>query len=701
MTAMNLSQQDTDRIYVLFDELTQKTKEFYMTLLEQNSSISPSHLLEQSADVILNQLKQQSNVRKRNIKVSEDEMYVKPQEIAIGLRWERTKVKRKGRKIWAPRLIQSTFQFVSIVDTLRVLFNSKEFRDTYFEYNLNKDHKCTEGIFSDYCCGSAFNTEFFKENQSCVKIQLYCDEFELCNPLQSKAGVHKILGVYFSIRNMPTEVRLRLNNIYLVCLVNSNDLKTKTTDYNNVWRPIVRELQYLEEVGIDVDGKNIKGTLSHISTDNYGANESLGFAASFSAAYYCRFCLLSKVECQSTTTIDCNMYRKRLDYENQLEIIENSDKVVFAEPKGLKYYCVLNDLQNFHLIDNPTCDVTHDHNEGSIPHLLKSFFELCIKSKCFEADQLNFMFQFHEYGWLNRKNIPSQIHMDKRSLGQNASQSICLFRHLPFVLHQFKNVPVLNSIWKCIQNLLKFLVIVYSHELSEKDLNRLDSITTQFLDQFLECTKAHLIPKLHFMLHYADIIRLVGPVVHMSTIRYEAKHQVFKRLAKKTNNFRNINKTLATKHQHHMCANGYSIHDEIEHTKLKSVKPKIINEYRKYLTNFESSFENLMEIEWLRYNGFEYRENILIIHEGTFYSIRKIFVMEDKYYFLSLPYEILYFDDFLNSYCVDEMHNSTFSLLEYAVLKYKKSFEIKWFGEQKFIIEECLDIRKLCNLNNQ
>lgn len=219
VTNMHLTQRDTDRIYALFDELTQKSKELYLTLLEDNSSISSSHILDQSADIIRNGLKQQSSVHLRNKNFSENDLFVKPQEIAIGLRWERKRVKRRGRRVWVPRLIQSTFQFVSIIGTLRTLFKSKEFCEMYFQYNSNNRHECTEGTYSDYCCGSTFKTEFFKRNTDSLKIQLYCDEFELCNPLQSKAGVHKVLGVYFSIRNLPAEFRSRLNNIYLVCLV--------------------------------------------------------------------------------------------------------------------------------------------------------------------------------------------------------------------------------------------------------------------------------------------------------------------------------------------------------------------------------------------------------------------------------------------------------------------------------------------------
>lgn len=703
VASMNLSQKETTGVYTLFDGLMQQTTEFYETLIEENSSTSTSHLLEQSSDLIRKELKQQSTVFKRRKKFSENPFYVQPQEIAIGMRWERKKIKRRGRSIWVPRLIQSTFQYVPIVQTLQTLFKSKEFREMYFQYNANKNHQCNEGTYFDYCCGSTFSKEFFKKNPDCLKIQLYCDEFEICNPLQSKAGVHKVLAVYFSIRNIPPEYRSRLNNIYLVCLVNSNDLKTKTTDYNNVWRPILRDLQFLEEIGINVDGKCVKGVLSHISTDNYGGNESLGFAASFAAAYYCRFCLLSKIECQSATTYDPNTCRTLMDYENQLKIVEDSEKVVYAETKGVKYYCVLNDLQNFHLIDNPTCDITHDHNEGSIPLLLKNFFELCIKLKCFEADHLNFMFQFHEYGWLNRKNIPSEIFLDKRSLGQNASQSICLFRNLPFVLYRYKDVSELGPMWKCIRLLLQFLVIAYSRELSEQDLTELESIASQFLSQFLECTEehVHITPKLHLMLHYGPITRKLGPVVDMSTIRYEAKHQHFKKITRRTNNFRNINKTMATRHQQQACLQGFSIRDEIEHTKKKHIHLNTLTEYKEYLVGHEKFSADLMEIDWLRFNGFEYRESILIIQNGTFHAIHKIFTVEEKYYFLCRPFEIIYFDGFLNSYNVKEKCTSLPILIELAALKNKKSYEAKWLGEKMYVIEEDLEIRKSCYSNSQ
>lgn len=56
----------------------------------------------------------------------------------------------------------------------------------------------------------------------------------------------------------------------------------------------------------------------------------------------------------------------------------------------------------------------------------------------------------------------------------------------------------------------------------------------------------NLIPKHHFMIHYPACIRQIGPLVHVWTMRYEAKHKFFKLSIK---NFKNITKSLAKKHQ--------------------------------------------------------------------------------------------------------------------------------------------------------
>lgn len=483
---------------------------------------------------------------------------------------------------------------------------------------------------------------------------------------------------------MPKQFSSRVNNIFLVALINSNDLKSKETDFNNIWRPIVESLKLLECIGIDTCKGKIKAVLTHLSFDNLGANMGLGFVSSFSALYYCRFCMLSKTECQKTTRDDVKIRRTIKDYEDQVKIVEDSEKVLFSETKGVKYYCILNDLHNFHIMNNPTVDVLHDQNEGSIPRLLKLFLDRCFSLKVISLEQLRDMVQFHDYGFLNRKNVPSQIKLDVRSLGQNGSQSICLFRNIPFILHDLKDDLGLQLEWKCVQHLLQILTIVYSHTISEENILNLEKLIDAFLSGIIACFDEPLIPKLHFLLHYPAIIQKMGPVVYMSTIRYEAKHQVFKDMVKKTKNFRNINKSLVLKHQRQICVQGVTLNDEIKSTKLKPTLDE----------SFPHNDNMWLYTDHLSFNNYDYKNGFLIIHDLTLYQIQKIYFVAEKYVFLCEQYQVSSFDIFLNSFLVKKVDDSEHIFIDFDDIKNKTPYQSKILDGKEYVIEEDLEFRK-------
>lgn len=697
---LNINQKQSECIYKMVKTLAQAALELVVASNEENSDVPVNHIVEQTTDMLFDQLDKRNTKHKQNMQCEKMDLFVKPKELAVGLRYERKKNRKNGKTVCVVREIQNTFQFVSIVGTLESLFKETIFEEYYFKYNSSPNHDCDQAKLSDFCCGSTFkNNPFFRENPNCLKIQIYADEFELCNPLQSKSGIHKTWGIYFTIRNLPKDFSSKLNNILLVALVNANDLKSKETDFNNIWHPIIKDLKYLESHGIQTKTHGIiKGTLTHLSFDNLGANLALGFASSFSATNYCRFCLLSKTECQKATSIDQLSRRTKDDYNHQIQLIENSEKVKYSETKGVKIYCDLNDLKHFHIIDNPTCDVLHDFNEGVLPFTLKFFFEFCLSIKLFSLDQLRFMFQFHDYGWLNRKNIPSQIKLDARSLGQNGSQSLCLFRFFPFVLYQFKEEPRLKSHWIYIQLLLKILVIVYSYEIYEETLNELESIIKNFLACMTSTFNVDLIPKLHFLLHYVAIIRMVGPVIYMSTIRYEAKHQVFKHMAQNTKNFKNITKSLAFKHQQRLCQIGVSCAHEIHCQKPRPISNETIAQHGEVLSTFEQNVKLFMYTESLSCNNYEYRNGFLFIHDSSLHKIYKILCIDNKYIFLCKKCEVIHFDDFLNSFEVNENITFPFNLINFTDLDNKRPYEIKFHLGKEYVIEEDLEFRYKLNL---
>ncbi|CAF4309637.1 unnamed protein product, partial [Rotaria sp. Silwood2] len=58
-----------------------------------------------------------------------------------------------------------------------------------------------------------------------------------------------------------------------------------------------------------------------------------------------------------------------------------------------------------------------------------------------------------------------------------------------------------------------------------------------------------IVPKVHFATEYSQIINDYGPATKLWCMRYEAYHCYFKKIALRSNNFKNISKTLATRYQ--------------------------------------------------------------------------------------------------------------------------------------------------------
>lgn len=482
-----------------------------------------------------------------------------------------------------------------------------------------------------------------------------------------------------------------MDNIYTVCLCNSDDLKSKQTDFNNIWQLIVDELAILESNGIMVNGTNVKGTLVHSAFDNLGANIGLGFSGSFSSNKYCRHCVSKRVECQQfTSESECSL-RTIESYENSLAIVDESETVNLDMTDGVKIYCVLSNLNYYHILDNPTADIMHDIGEGCIPRLLEYFFEYCFKRKIFKSDELDNLVKSYDFGILNIKNIPSEINFKNRSLNQNASQSMCLFIHLPYILNKYRNHKDLEKPWQCIETLLQICEIVTSYEITELEIQRLEKVTKSHLSLFQSVFETNLIPKQHFLLHYPGIIRKVGPLRYFDMMRYDAKHRTFKISRNATNNFKNINKTLALKHQQMLCLAGFTYTDNFEHGMLHPVCDELLANL------FLNEPNKLFKTSFLRFNNYRYRKEGLIVQDESFFKIAHIIFDEQNFFFICWPMVIKTFDNFLNSFEIEQPLTEQLVPIKFSDLLYTKSHEFQEIGENNYVICDSLDLR--FNLN--
>lgn len=667
-------------------DLVDDMKKLLVSMIEDDNGMTAVHVIESATNFFQSELSQYNSTYKRNKSIAESATFVKPVECAIGTRCEMKTHQHRGKKV--PQVIQNTFQYVPILETLKSIFHSTEVLECYQQYNATK-HECVDGEFKYFNSGSVYRrSEFYKENPNALQIHISTDDFEICSPLQSKANMHKVCPVYFTIRNMPAKYLSKTNNMYLIAICNADDLKSRTTDFNNVWQRIVLELQHLEKLGINIAGYTIKGTLTHLSADNLGANICLGFVSSFSSSYYCRHCIGSRNECREQTEEITSQLRTKSMYNDQLKIIQDSENVNYHETKGLKYYCKLNDLQHFHILQNPTVDIMHDLHEGCIPFLMNKLFKFSFRNKIFSEPELNSSVQFHNYGWLGHYKIPSMINLKKRSMGQNATQSLFLFRHLPFILYAFREDISLKEVWPCVTSLLRIVEIVLSTELSNSDLDLLIRQVNIHLNGVKNLLHEHLRPKHHFLVHYAGIIRKMGPIAHMSMLRWEAKHQQLKKSIKGNMNFRNINKTIAMKHQKALSINSYK--DDVVTGRMKLVldDSPFLNQH------FSNDNNEIFQINFLRFNNTEFIHNLLFIHDSQVFQIKNIFASKQKFFLLGQSFEVIGFNDFLNSLEIKCNETEEPKFVDIKKLSKVKTFEIKNVEGKQYIIGATVDLRK-------
>lgn len=280
-----------------------------------------------------------------------------------------------------------------------------------------------------------------------------------------------------------------------------------------------------------------------------GAHSLAGFQESFNVDKFCRFCLASRKDIQTTELrSDSFPLRTKLSYEACVsELKQNADITCV---NGVKRDCVLNRLTYFHTVTGFPPDVLHDLLEGIVPVELSLCLSKLIHDKYFTLAELNTAIQSFPYSFSDKTNKPQRLSQTFRvngTIGGNGHENWTLLRLLPLIVGQL--VPENDKTWRVLLELKDIVEILSSSVFTTESLCYLEyniSVHRQLLQDAFPDLK--LRPK-HFVEHYPYLIRCFGPLLDCWTIRFEAKHSFFKKAARDVNNFKNILLTLAKRHQ--------------------------------------------------------------------------------------------------------------------------------------------------------
>ncbi|KAB0803171.1 hypothetical protein PPYR_00141 [Photinus pyralis] len=396
----------------------------------------------------------------------------------------------------------------------------------------------------------------FKNNDIVLPFFLYYDDYESGNPLSSHAGIHKLGAVYSSIPCMPVRFQSSLENIFLTLLFHTMDLKEFGS--SAIFNKLVEECNYLQKSGIEVvsSGKKIKVyfVLTLLLGDNLGLNKLLGFTESFRSNHYCRFCKCARVDMEHQVNEDQTMLRNRTNYAADIQL--NNLKVT-----GIKELCVWNKVQLFHVCENYSVDIAHDIFEGiALFDMTELLYQFIFIDKIFTVDHLNSRIKYFNFGNsnINKPPLLSLENLEKKKINMSCAEMKAFVQYVGIMLEDV--IPVGNRYWKLYTLLRKILKIVLSDSINMNPsiCNLLSNIISKHHTLYKDLFSLPLKPKHHNLTHYPGIISKIGPLIYLSSLKYESKHKQSKTSANVVTCRRNITRTLAIKHQLNLSKKFFS-----------------------------------------------------------------------------------------------------------------------------------------------
>lgn len=520
------------------------------------------------------------------------------------------------------------------------------------------DYLKTENTYlANVIQGELWLKKYNNLNNITIPLNLYFDEFETRNPLESRAGEEKLGAVYISIACLPPHINAKLRNIFLSTIFHSKHLKS----YGNekIFKRLIKELNLLSETGITMmlngTEKIIYFQCILILGDNLGQNIICGLTDSFKSKRFCRICYASNEECQEMIEKIKALFRDKKSYEK--DIAEGN----FSN-SGLKEECVFNKINKFAIYENPSLDVMHDINEGVIPYTISKVIEGIIRTEKITLGMINNRIEIFDYNELKKSNKPRPLFYCQGKKGgkiikikQSASESLCLARYLGLMIGDLVHRD--NSYWKLYMHLRKIIAIVTSHTLHKGQIQNLTDMIKKHNKLYIK-----LVGKLKpfgFLLHYPFIMTQNGPAIHFSAMRYERKNRELKEFAVGTSSNINLPLTIAIKHQLELCYETEfcpPIQNNIILGPLNN--SNAYNDLKKLLPNIPNGLPTitLKHIELLGDKLCAGTVFISRISENRphFSIIKNIFYCNDVY-FQAEELETLYFHSHYHAYCVQSV----------------------------------------------
>lgn len=597
--------------------------------------------------------------------------YVPPEEYTLGTR--QTFQVDKAAGFCKPVRVNVTEQFVSVKSTLLALSNHTDLIEI-----ASRPAARQESVLQTFRDGKHWQNHPLRD-QPTIVLRFYGDDVEPANPLGSHRTAYKIGCVYFQLEDLPMVLQSKIDNIFLALCYHSNDVKEY--GWQAVLEPLLTELKDLEAHGIDLRVNsvqtNFKVAISCVTGDNLFLNGLLGFVESFSASHPCRHCNMNKTDFQRVFTERESSVRTVQSYTADVALNN-------VQLTGVKFNSPLNCLTYFHAALNCVQDVMHDLLEGACSYDMRNICNSLIADKNIKLTlhELNTRLQSVNYGYHDMSSRPPVFtSLDNELLPLQAAEVWCMLRYLPFAVGP--QVPADNKNWLVFLSLRKLMDIVMSPTILCGEVDLLRVLISEYMEKRQEVFGDTLKPKHHHLIHYPRIIEHFGPIVRYWCMRFEQKHQRYKRLMHIVSNFKNVPKTIASRHQLDFALTlaswAENAHDQLEIGPGFSVRLSEMVEGQSIAAALGTDLNcELFQANWVAIKGTMYKPRCYlhlgydsILERPSFGQVTHIFIRDQSnVMFYCDKLNVLCFDDHFHAWSVEHTFPKTFTCADPAVLTY-------------------------------
>lgn len=541
-----------------------------------------------------------------------------------------------------------TAVYVPLLQMLQTVFKSTDILD-----KIQEAKPSPPGMYMSHEDGTYLKENLLLSATGELKLSLilYVDDIELANPLGTARKVHKLCAVYWLLANVPSIYRSSLHVIHLGLLCKVPDLQS--CGFESVLSPLLKDLHTLEQDGIFIEpvGQCVKGTVMCVAADNLAAHGLAGFVQCFRTHYVCRFCCCTADQIQSREVSEGEFsMRTRACHDLHVQNVVQGEN---ASHLGVKGECALSKtLQHFHPVSGFPPDIPHNLFDGIVPVELALCISEMIRLKYFTLEYHNTKIRTFPYQHSDRLDKPQLIPKNfaaKRSIGGNGHENSTLLRLLPLMVGS--KVPEEDETWAVLMDLKEIEQLVLSPSFTEESIQYMHTKISdhrQGLQAVFPDFK--LRPKHHYIEHYPELTKRFGPLVHLWTMRFEGKHHFFKRVIHDTQNFKNVLKILAHRHQHmmvyHLSAPSF-FRPYIQASSVSPVQVATLPQVAKDFVETKTDSQNIYSTSKVSINGTDFVNGMFVSAGQTgglskFSRIENVLLVNNSVSFLCRNYKCWY-----------------------------------------------------------